>query len=231
MCFNLVGDKNTFFNQRWHRRFQCWSRRPRPGGRSQRPTSSSARTPPARGPQAPQQGLSRSAATRVSANGQVRLRLLLPGSQVAFPVAPPVGLVLRELENVLSEALLSEARLALAWHLAQPVGVSSAVVDSYEGNGLDATASPLGHHGWEVKINGSGSVGPGAPVFLFREAFGAWVPGVVCAIDGGGTAVGVPAMDAATPTETLRHPRSCPGVPRFCTATICTAMFTPFHIA
>merc|ERR1712061_661953 len=89
---------------------------------------------------------------------------------------------------------------------------------------LDAAASPLGHHGWEhvwehsLNFNGRGSVGPGAPVYLLREAYGAWVPGVVCAIEGCRTAVGVPAMDAATTTETRRHPRCCPGVLSVCTS-------------
>merc|ERR550525_2034905 len=164
------------------------------------------------------------AALREGANGQVRLRLLLPFlAEVHFPGVPPVGLVLRELENVLNEAFLSEALLAFERHLAQPVGVSSAMPDCNEANGLDAAASPLGHLGWEDNkgINGSGSVGPGAPVFQapgFFQANPAWGPGVVCAIEGGRTAVRVPAMDATTTTENRRHPRCCPGVLPVCTS-------------
>merc|ERR1719234_102805 len=137
------------------------------------------------------------AALGVGANGDVLLLPLLPFLVlVLIPGVPPVGLVVSKLENVPSKALLSETCLALGGHLAQPVGVSTPVVDCYKANRHGAAADPLGRHSLrELDLEGTAAKGPGAPV-MHLAALGTCGPGVVV----GRTAEGVATMDAAPPT-------------------------------
>ena len=144
-------------------------------------------------------GVPPGAALRVGADGQVQLLLRLPFlAKVLFPDFSPVGLVLSKFENVPSKALLCEGTLAISWHLAQPVGVSSAMVDCYKANGHRATAGPLGELAWEhyVSVQGTAAKGPCARVVFIVGALGAWGPGVVVCR----TAERVAAMDATPPS-------------------------------